>query len=55
MSAQRIGFAFLLVTCAGFSTFIGAAMVFVDKFHKANKKVLAASLALSGGVMMYVP
>mmetsp|Transcript_5508 Transcript_5508/g.8543 ORF Transcript_5508/g.8543 Transcript_5508/m.8543 type:complete len:421 (+) Transcript_5508:299-1561(+) len=52
---ENVGIAFLLVTCAGLSTSVGAAMVFVDRFvTKTNKYVLAASLGFSGGVMLYV-
>jgi len=40
---------------AGLSTTIGAAAVWFDScVNVANKKVLAASCALSAGVMIYV-
>lgn len=52
---DNVGLAFGLVTIAGLSTSIGAALVFFDKFvTKTNDKVLAASLGFSGGVMLYV-
>jgi len=47
--------AFLLTILAGGCTGIGAAVVFSPKLIKlASKKVLAASLGLSSGVMLYV-
>jgi len=52
---DNVGIAFLLVTCAGLSTTLGAAMVFFDSFvQQTNKLVLAGSLGFSGGVMIYV-
>ena len=47
--------AFALVIIAGLSTCIGAAVVFVPALVKlANKRVLAGSLGISSGVMLYV-
>lgn len=49
------GIAFLMVSCAGAATSIGAAVVFSPKLVKlASRKVLASALGLSAGVMTYV-
>lgn len=46
---------FALVTAAGLSTALGAAAVFFNRLVSlANKRVLAAGLGFSGGVMLYV-
>jgi ZIP family zinc transporter len=45
-------FAFALVTAAGLATTVGAS--FACCFDKANKKVLAASLGVSAGVMLFI-
>mmetsp|Transcript_79270 Transcript_79270/g.164556 ORF Transcript_79270/g.164556 Transcript_79270/m.164556 type:complete len:456 (+) Transcript_79270:224-1591(+) len=51
----KSGLAFLLVIFAGASTGIGASVVFEQRFVRlASRKVLAAALAFSAGVMMYV-
>ena len=45
----------MLVTGAGMSTALGAACVFSERLVQlASKRVLAAALALSAGVMLYV-
>ena len=50
-----VGLGFLLVTGAGMSTALGAACVFSERLVQlASKRVLAAALALSAGVMLYV-
>jgi ZIP family zinc transporter len=49
---QNVGFAFALVTAAGLCTTVGAA--FACCFDKANKRVLAASLGVSAGVMLFI-
>ena len=47
--------AFALVLAAGASTGLGAAVVFFPKLVKlASRRVLAASLGFSAGVMSYV-
>ena len=52
---SNVALGFVLVACAGASTGIGAAFVYNAALVKlASKKVLGASLALSGGVMLYV-
>ena len=49
------GVAFALVSAAGLATSIGAAAVFFPSLVKlASQRVLAASLGLSAGVMVYV-
>ncbi len=50
-NGSEVGLAFLLVTGAGLSTLIGAAMVIV--IRKPRPVYLAAALGLSAGVMMY--
>eukprot|EP00560_Eucampia_antarctica_P008092 CAMPEP_0197824966 /NCGR_PEP_ID=MMETSP1437-20131217/2131_1 /TAXON_ID=49252 ORGANISM="Eucampia antarctica, Strain CCMP1452" /NCGR_SAMPLE_ID=MMETSP1437 /ASSEMBLY_ACC=CAM_ASM_001096 /LENGTH=399 /DNA_ID=CAMNT_0043424787 /DNA_START=168 /DNA_END=1367 /DNA_ORIENTATION=- len=51
----NVGLAFLMVSCAGMATALGAAVVFSPKLVKlASRKVLAGALGLSAGVMMYV-
>ena len=55
MPLSDVGLAFLLVTGAGMSTALGAACVFSERMVQlASKRVLAAALALSAGVMLYV-
>lgn len=52
---DNAGLGFLLVTVAGLSTALGAMLVFWEKAVRlANKRVLAAGLGFSGGVMLYV-
>ena len=52
---DNVGIAFAAVAAAGASTAIGAAAVFFPKLVKlASKRVLAASLGFSAGVMTYV-
>jgi len=47
--------AFALVTAAGLSTALGASVVFFPRLVKlASRRVLASSLGLSAGVMIYV-
>jgi len=47
--------AFLIVLCAGLATSIGAAVVFFPQLVKlASQRVLAGSLGMSAGVMIYV-
>jgi len=54
-SKANVGIAFGLVIGAGFSTAIGAAVVFIPSLVRfANRKTLAGSLGLSAGVMLYV-
>ena len=51
----NVGLAFLMVSCAGMATALGAAVVFFPRLVKlASRKVLAGALGLSAGVMMYV-
>lgn len=51
----NVGVAFALVCGAGASTAIGAAVVFFPSLVKlASRRVLAASLGVSAGVMTYV-
>jgi ZIP family zinc transporter len=53
--SENVGMAFLLVTAAGASTAIGAAVVFFPRLVKlASRRVLAGSLGFSAGVMAYV-
>ena len=56
MTAEgNAGVAFALVLAAGASTGLGAAVVFFPKLVKlASRRVLAASLGFSAGVMSYV-
>lgn len=50
-----VGIAFALVVGAGLSTCLGASVVFFPRLVKlASRRVLAASLGLSAGVMVYV-
>jgi ZIP family zinc transporter len=52
---DNVGVAFALVFGAGLSTALGATVVFVPSLVKfASRRVLAASLAFSAGVMTYV-
>lgn len=51
----NVGIAFALVVGAGLSTCLGASVVFFPRLVKmASRRVLAASLGLSAGVMVYV-
>mmetsp|Transcript_34116 Transcript_34116/g.45098 ORF Transcript_34116/g.45098 Transcript_34116/m.45098 type:complete len:357 (-) Transcript_34116:264-1334(-) len=55
MDNPNSGLAFALVTGAGLSTALGAAMVFSERLVKlANKRFLAGALSISSGVMLYV-
>jgi ZIP family zinc transporter len=49
---ENVPLAFALVTMAGLCTTIGAS--FACCFDKANKRVLAASLGVSAGVMLFI-
>ena len=52
---DNAGIAFLIVVVAGMATALGAAVVFIPSLVKfTNQKVLAASMGLSAGVMLYV-
>lgn len=51
-TGSDVAFAFALVVGAGLATTLGAAFAFCAKF--ANKSMLAVSLGLSAGVMIYV-
>jgi len=52
---ENVGVALLLVLGAGASTGIGAAVVFIPSLVKlASRRVLAASLGFSAGVMTYI-
>ena len=52
---ENVGIAFALVICAGFSTGLGACVVFFPCLVKlASRKTLASGLGLSAGVMSYV-
>jgi len=52
---ENLALAFGLVTAAGLSTTLGAALVFWDRFFTlANNSLLGAALGFSGGVMLYV-
>jgi ZIP family zinc transporter len=54
-ASENVVPALLLVLGAGASTGLGAAVVFVPKLVKlASRRVLAASLGFSAGVMTYV-
>ena len=54
-SNENVGLAFGLVAAAAGSTAIGAAVVFFPRIVKlASRRVLAASLGFSAGVMTYV-
>ena len=52
LSNGDVGIAFLMVTLAGLCTCLGALFTFCTQY--ANPKVLAASLGVSAGVMLYV-
>ncbi|KAJ8602013.1 hypothetical protein CTAYLR_002769 [Chrysophaeum taylorii] len=55
MSLSNAQLGFILVLCAGSATGLGAAVVFSERLVKlASKQVLAAALAVSAGVMLYV-
>ena len=55
ISPRTTGLGFLVVILAGMSTGLGAAVVFFPRFVKlATRRVLASSLGISGGVMVYV-
>jgi len=55
VDSENVGIAFAAVCAAGASTALGAAAVFFPKLVKlASKRVLAASLGFSAGVMTYV-
>lgn len=54
-SNSNVGIAFGAVMAAGASTSVGAAIVFFPRLVKlASRRVLASSLGVSAGVMMYV-
>ena len=54
-SSENVGIALGLVCGAGLATGLGAAVVFFPSLVKlASKRVLAASLGFSSGVMVYV-
>ena len=54
-SNSNVGIAFGAVMAAGASTSVGAAFVFFPRLVKlASRRVLASSLGVSAGVMMYV-
>lgn len=54
IQSENVGAAFGLVVAAGASTALGSAVVFFPTLVKlANRKVLAASLGFSAGVMIY--
>lgn len=51
----NVGLAFGLVTAAGLSTTIGAALAFFMPYSNSSKNLfLAVSLAIAAGVMIYV-
>ena len=53
--ANNVGLAFGLVTAAGLSTTVGAALAFVmPKQQGSTNYFLAGSLATAAGVMLYV-
>jgi ZIP family zinc transporter len=55
VDSPNVAVAFALVCGAGAATALGAAVVFVPSLVKlASKRVLAAGLGLSAGVMTYV-
>jgi len=55
VSNPNVGLAFALVIGAGFSTALGAAVVFIPSLVKlASRRVLASALGFSAGVMTYV-
>ena len=51
-TASGLGFAFGLTLLAGLATGLGSALAFFAK--RTNLRLLAWSLAFSGGVMLYV-
>ena len=52
---ENVGVAFALVIGAGLSTALGASVVFFPRLVKlASRRVLAAALGISSGVMTYV-
>lgn len=54
-TVANVGLAFGLVTAAGLSTTIGAALAFVMPKSRGGKNLfLAASLAIAAGVMLFV-
>uniref|UniRef100_A0A7S0B0R3 Zinc transporter ZupT n=1 Tax=Pyrodinium bahamense TaxID=73915 RepID=A0A7S0B0R3_9DINO len=54
-SLDNAGIGFALVTAAGLSTAIGAAVVYIKPMVRLERKpILAAGLGFSGGVMLYV-
>lgn len=51
----NVGLAFGIVTAAGLSTTIGAALAFMMPYSRSPKNLfLAACLAIAAGVMIYV-
>lgn len=51
----NVGLAFGIVTAAGLSTTVGAALAFVMPYSRSKKnRVLAVCLAIAAGVMLYV-
>lgn len=55
ITPHALGMAFLVVTLAGLSTAIGALVVYFPRFVRlATRRVLASSLGISAGVMIYV-
>lgn len=51
----NVGLAFGIVTAAGLSTTIGAALAFIMPYSRSPKNLfLAACLAIAAGVMIYV-
>jgi len=55
IKSENLGIAFALVTGAGLSTALGAAVVFFPTLVKmASRKTLASALGVSSGVMTYV-
>lgn len=51
----NIGIAFGIVTAAGLSTTLGAALAFVMPYSRDTKNLfLAACLSIAAGVMLYV-
>ena len=52
---ENVGTAFLIVCVSGLATALGAAVVFLPSLVRyANQRVLAISMGLSAGVMLYV-
>lgn len=55
VTSGNVGLAFGLVTAAGLSTAVGAALAFVMPYSSGGKNLfLAASLGVAAGVMIYV-